>query len=321
MTKTSVITSGRLLRVASWNVPHGGYSSHRAGGNQDRRRIAVDVLREYEPHIVLFQEMTHGALDGCADVHGLAAALGVFQGFLSPAPPESPNPTAVFVDLDMFEVRAHYTHATNGWLPITNPVVRLRGEPRTKPISLASVHLCAYDPATREREARRLVTIADGGRSVLLGGDFNSYPHRTQEEQVPLPDWSAVPNANLFHHRTVRGPDGHPVSDTRPDQILAGPTPGANPVYVELGHYAGTDLLQPHGFKATANLWHDTTPWRQARIDRLYATPDITDALVAFEVVDNEDVAVTSDHALLLATFDLDILRETLTPTTTAAAA
>ncbi|MFI0721903.1 hypothetical protein [Streptomyces sp. NPDC021224] len=90
MTTTSVITSDRLLRVASWNVPHGGYSSHRTGGNQDRRRIALDILREYEPHIVLFQEMTHGALDGCTDVHELVAALGVFQGFLRPAPPLTP---------------------------------------------------------------------------------------------------------------------------------------------------------------------------------------------------------------------------------------
>jgi endonuclease/exonuclease/phosphatase family metal-dependent hydrolase len=317
---TDVIANDRLLRVASWNVQHGGHSSHRAGGNQDRRHLAVDILRGYKPHILLFQEMTHGALDGCADVHELATALGLFQGFISPAPPESPNPTAVFIDLEMFEVRACYTHASNGWLPITNPVVRLRGEPQTSPISLASVHLCAYDPATREREARRLITIADGGRSVLFGGDFNSYPHRAEEEQVPLPDWSVVPNANLFHHRTVLSPGGQPVSDTRPDQILAGPVPGGHAVFVELGHYAGTQLLQPDGFKATANLW-SRKPWRQSRLDRFYATQDVADALVSVEVIDGEDVAAVSDHALVLASFDLDILRETLTPTASASAA
>ncbi|NUR25382.1 MAG: endonuclease/exonuclease/phosphatase family protein, partial [Catenulispora sp.] len=294
---------------------------HRAGANQDRRHLAMDILRSYNPHVVLRQEMTHSALDGAADLHEEAASLGPHQGFLSPATPESPNPTAVFVDLTMFEVRASYTHATNGWLPITNPVVRLRGEPGTKPLSLASIHLCAYDPATREREARRLVTIADAGRAVLLGGDFNSYPHRTTEEVVPLPDWSLHRDANLFHHRTVRGPDGRAVSDTLPDQILAGRTPGAGPVFVELGHHAATDLLQKDGFAATANLWRTDDPNRRSRIDRLYATEGVADALVSFEVIATEGVAAVSDHALLLATFDRRLLRAALTPPSARAAA
>lgn len=309
------------LRVACWNVEHNGHASHRAGAPQDRRHLALDVLRSYRPHIVLRQEMTHAALDGAADLHEEAAALGPHQGFLSPATPESPNPTAVFVDLSVFEVRASYTHATNGWLPIINPVVRLRGEPQTKSLSLASTHLCAYDPATREREARRLVTIADAGRAVLLGGDFNSYPHRVEEETVPLPDWSTVRSANLFHHRTVRDADGRPVSDTRPDQILAGRTPGAGPVFVELGHHAATDLLQEDGFAATANLWRTDDPGRRSRIDRLYATEGVADALVSFEVIATEDVAAVSDHALILAAFDRDLLRDALTPTSAPAAA
>jgi hypothetical protein len=226
----------------------------------------------------------------------------------------------VFVDTTVFDVCANYTHATNGWLPITNPVVRLRGEPHTKPLSLASFHLCAYDPATREREARRLVTIAAAGRQALIGGDCNSYPHRTDEEVVPLPDWSTVTDPNHFHHRTVLGPDGSAVSDTRPDRILAGRTPGADPVFVELGHHAATDLLQEDGFAATASLWR-SDQGRRSRIDRLYATAGVADALVSFEVVASEDVASASDHALLVASFDRDLLRDALTPTSAPAAA
>jgi len=311
---------GGLVRVACWKVNHNGYSGHRAGANGDRRHLAMDILRGYAPHIVLRQEMTHAALDGAADLYEEAAALGLSQGFLSPATAESTNPTAVFIDLTMFEARANHIHATNGWLPITNPVVRLRGEPATKPLSLASVHLCAYDPATREREARRLVTIAGGGREVLLGGDFNSYPHRTAEEAVPLPVWSTITDATFFHHRTVRGPDGRLVSDTRPDEILAGSTPGAGPVFVELGHHAATDLLQQDGFKATASQWrNDQGP--RSRTDRLYATQGVADALVSFEAIDNEDVSAVTDHALLLLAFDRELLRDALTPTSLHAAA
>ncbi|WP_223187712.1 endonuclease/exonuclease/phosphatase family protein [Streptomyces sp. CBMA29] len=309
-----------LVRVACWNVEHNGHAGHRAGANQDRRHLAMDILRSYRPYIMLRQELTHAALDGAADLYEEAAAIGPLQCFLSPATPESPNPTAVFVDTSMFEVLASYTHVSNGWHPITNPVVRLRGEPGTKPLSLASFHLCSYDPATREREARRLVTIAAGGREVLIGGDCNSYPHRTDEEVVPLPDWSAVTDPNHFHHRTILGPDGAAVSDTRPDKILAGRTPGANPVYVELGHHSATDLLEEDGFAATASLWR-SDQGRRSRIDRLYATARVADALVSFEVVANEDVAAVSDHALLVASFDRDLLRDALTPTSVPAAA
>jgi endonuclease/exonuclease/phosphatase family metal-dependent hydrolase len=308
-----------LVRVACWNVEHNGHASHRAGANQDRRHLAIDTLRSYRPHIILRQEMTHAALDGAADLYEEAAAIGPLQCFLSPATPESPNPTAVFVDTSMFEVRASYTHVTNGWHPITNPVVRLRGETHTKPLSLASFHLCSYDSATREREARRLTTIAAAGREVLIGGDCNSYPHRTDEEVVPLPDWFTVTDATHFHHRTVLGPDGSAVSDTLPDQILAGRTPGGDAVYVELGHHAATDLLQADGFAATASLWR-SDQGRPSRIDRIYATAGVADALVSFEVIANEDVAVASDHALLVATFDLALLRDALTPTSAPAA-
>lgn len=42
-----------LVRVASWNVQHNGYAGHRAGANQDRRHLVMDILRSYRPHVVL----------------------------------------------------------------------------------------------------------------------------------------------------------------------------------------------------------------------------------------------------------------------------
>jgi hypothetical protein len=131
---------------------------------------------------------------------------------------------------------------------------------------------------------------------------------------VPLPDWSTVTDANHFHHRTIRDPNGVAVSDTLPDEILAGRTPGAQAVFIELGHHAATELLQPDGFKATANLWRNDDPNRRSRIDRLYATQGVADAMVSFEVMTTEDVAAVSNHALLLVSFDRDLLIDVLTP-------
>ncbi|MFJ4623674.1 hypothetical protein [Streptomyces sp. NPDC088812] len=51
------------------------------------------------------------------------------------------------------------------------------------------------------------------------------------------------------------------------------------------------------------------------RIDRMYCTPDLAPALPAFDVLATDDVREGSDHALLLATLDLAVLRQVLTPT------
>ncbi|MFD4113220.1 endonuclease/exonuclease/phosphatase family protein [Streptomyces niveus] len=288
-----------VVTVAVWNVEHNG---HDKNGADHRRHRAYDVLAEYRPDLVFRQELTHAHLDGSRALYEEANSLGLWP-FMAPGTPESPNPTGVFLSVDLFQVDAYYTHATGGWHPICNPLVRLKdpeGRPSEKALSLASVHLCSYDPATRAREAKRLVTLGTPGRTALFGGDMNSYPHRTDEESVPLPDWSdpLLSDAAHFEHRTVER-DGIRVSDTVPDQILA----GGRQVFVEAGHYAATHLAQPRALEATANLWRKDQG-RRRRIDHLYFSPALAPALLSLEVMADEDVAEVSDHALLIARFD-----------------
>jgi endonuclease/exonuclease/phosphatase family metal-dependent hydrolase len=299
----------RTLRVVCWNVEHGGFAGH-LGGDSGRRRRAHEILRGYAPHIVLRQEMTHGHADGARLLHQEAAALGL-TGLIAPATPESPNPTAVMYDPAVFALAAEYQHVTAGWYPICNPVVVLRGDQlATRPLSLASVHLCAHSPTIRATEARRLaVALGTHGRTAILGGDFNSYPHRTAYETVPLPDWTTIPDPVHYQVRTVTTSTGTRTSDTQPDEILCGTTPNGRRVFTDLAHTAAA-LGQPGALAATANL-HRTDQGVRSRIDRMYATPDLAPALRSLRVDDT--VTDASDHALLIAEFDFAAFRNALT--------
>ncbi|WP_234373980.1 endonuclease/exonuclease/phosphatase family protein [Streptomyces scabiei] len=164
------------------------------------------------------------------------------------------------------------------------------------------------DPDLRATEARRLTTLADSGRSALVGMDANSYPHRRDLESVALPDWDKVEDHVHYQHRTIER-DGRRVSDIRPDEILS----GGNPVFTDLGLHAGTALGQPGALAATASLKR-TDQGSAQRIDRMYCTPDLAPALLAFDVLTTDEVREVSDHALLVARFDLNVLRQVLTP-------
>ncbi|MEY9840529.1 endonuclease/exonuclease/phosphatase family protein [Streptacidiphilus sp. EB103A] len=293
---------GDTVTVACWNVEHNG---HDHGGEDHRRHHAYDVLAAYQPSIVLRQELTHAHRDGQAHLFQEANRLGLLA-FLAPGTPESDNPTGVFIDPQLFEPLAHFQHVTGTWHPICNPVVRLRGAVR--PLSLASFHLCSHDPATRSSEAKRLTVLGAPGRSAILGGDTNSYPHRLADESVPLPQWDQVTDASHYEHRTVER-EGRRVSDTQPDEILA----GGKHVFVDTGHYAATTLAQPHALAATASL-HRTDQGGPQRIDRLYCTPDLAPALLSVEAMADAAVREASDHALIIARFSLFGLRRALSP-------
>ncbi|MFD9771688.1 endonuclease/exonuclease/phosphatase family protein [[Kitasatospora] papulosa] len=294
-----------VLRVVCWNIEHNGCG--RSGGD-DHRDLARDILAALKPHIVLRQELT-GAWDrGKADLYAEANRLGGLTPFM-PAPREgrSNNPVGVMVDPTLFYIDGYIEHDLP-WKPICSPRVRLKG--CTKPIDVAAAHLCHFDPDLRATEARRLTTLADNGRSALVGMDANSYPHRAELESVALPDWDAVLDRVHYQHRTIER-DGRRVSDTRPDEILAG---GPRPVFTDVGLHAGTSLDQPGALAATASLKR-TDQGPAQRIDRLYCTPDLAPALLGFDVLAGEEVREVSDHALLLATFDLAALRQVLAPT------
>lgn len=120
-------------------------------------------------------------------------------------------------------------------------------------------------------------------------------------------------DCNSYPHRTIRTAAGR-VSDRIPDEVLASTKSGGGRIFVELGHHAATELGQPGALKATASLWRKDQGHR-SRIDRMYCTPDLVPALRSLEVFADDAVAEASDHALLVARFDLRILRRILTST------
>jgi hypothetical protein len=303
--------SDDTFRVISWNIEHNGTDRT---GERHRWYTAMDVLTRLKPHIVLRQELTGAAHAGGRALWAEARRLGgdgpAFIPYLAPATAESPNPTGVYLDPSLCEPTEYFEHVTGMWHPICNPVIRLKGAPLK--LSLASFHLCSYDGDARAREARRLTTLGKPGMAALIGGDCNSYAHRDGSELQPLPDWSQITDRSHLQHRTIDCGD-HRVCDVRPDEILAGERDGGPPVFKELGHYAAAELGQDkdQALAPTASLWrHDQGPAQ--RIDRLYATPQIADALVRLDVDGGDEVREASDHALVMATFSLHRLRQAL---------
>lgn len=303
---------GDAFRVVAWNIEHNGIQRD---GSDERWHVAMDVLAALQPHVLLRQELTRADMYGGRAVWAEAARLGGHVSFLASATPESANPTGVYVDPDLCEPTEYYEHTTGMWHPVCNPVVRIKGAPAK--LSLASFHLCSFDPDRRVNEARRLTTLGKPGMAAIIGGDCNSYPH-TESEAADLPDWGEVEDRSHFEHRTIDS-NGVRVSDTRPDRILSGTHHGRPPVFVELGQYAATRLHTPGALAPTSSLWRkDQGPMR--RIDRIYATPQVAEALTDLEVIVNDDVREASDHCPVLATFSLSRLRRALSPAATTAA-
>lgn len=293
-----------VVTVVVWNVEHNGFDPD---GSDKRRHRAYEVMARLKPHIVLRQEETNAWHNHGRIRHQEAQRLGL-TSHLSPVSPDSRTPSAVLHDPALFTLVEEITWSTTIGKPMTIPVVRMKGTSRV--LSLASVHLCAWSAQLRAIEASRLTTLGEPGKSALIGGDWNSYPHRTAVEKWPLPNWSdpALTDAAHFQHRTVER-NGNRVSDTVPDEILA----GGKAVFTELGHHAGAVRQQPGALEPTASLWRtDQGPRR--RIDRLYCTPDLADALISYEVLADADIAAVSDHALVLARFDRAALKQSLTP-------
>ncbi|WP_409473499.1 endonuclease/exonuclease/phosphatase family protein [Streptomyces sp. HC307] len=300
------------FRVVSWNLEHNGISN---SGDDAKWHLAMDVLVELQPHVLLRQEITRGDMFGGRAIWAEAARLGgngpAHTAFLATATPESANPTGVYTDPSLCTPVQYFEHVTSMWHPICNPVVRLKGAPST--LSLASFHLCSFDPAQRASEAKRLAMLGQPNMAAIIGGDCNSYPHRSDDETAALPDWDKIADRSHFEARTIeRG--GERVSDTRPDEILAGEHDGRPPVFKDLGHHAATVLGQPDALAPTASLWRtDQGPMR--RIDRIYATPQVAEALTGLEVIVTDDVREVSDHAPVVATFSLAKLRRALSGT------
>lgn len=298
---------GDAFRVVSWNVERNGAGRD---GSDERWHLAMDVLSALRPHVLLRQELKRADMHGGRALWAEAARLGGHTPFLAEAGWESANPTGVYIDRDLCQPVEFHQYTAGMWHPVCNPVVRIKGAPGK--LSLASFHLSFFCPDQRASEARRLTTLGGPGKAAIIGGDCNSYPHRSDDEKAPLPVWSKIDDRAHFEHRTFER-NGERVSDTRPDEILAGERDRRPPVFKELGHYAATVLDQPEALAPTSSLWReDQGPMR--RIDRIYATPQVAQALTRLEVIVNDDVREASDHCPVIATFSLSRLRRVLAP-------
>jgi endonuclease/exonuclease/phosphatase family metal-dependent hydrolase len=294
------------VRVLSWNLEHNGVDP--SSGDDARWRSAMETVAAVRPHVVLRQELTGAASLGGRRKWAEAAALGGFHAFVASATPESPNACGVYVDPTLFTPVACYEHSTGWWHPACNPVVRLNGTNTS--LSLASAHLCSHDPDQRLHEARRLLTLGKPGMATMIGMDANSYTHNPVEAAT-LPNWAHVEDRVHQQCRTVTDANGNRVSDTRPDELLSRSHDGRPPVFVDAARHAAEVLGQQKALTPTASLWRTDQGSRQ-RIDRVYVTPQLCDALISVETLDTEQVRGASDHAPVVVRFDLVALRQTL---------
>jgi exonuclease III len=143
-----------------------------------------------------------------------------------------------------------------------------------------------------------------GGTAVLpciSGGDANSYPHADVDGAPVLPVLEEIQDRPHRLHRSYIGPDGRRLMDTRPDEALR--TAGLEDV-ARYRALAG-DL------KAVARtVDRCDTHGPDARIDRVYVTPELLPAVREVDVI--EVPLDLSDHHIVRVQFDADVLADVL---------
>ncbi|MFF4767392.1 endonuclease/exonuclease/phosphatase family protein [Streptomyces sp. NPDC001255] len=292
-----------LIKVAICNFQDNG------AGNRALWQGMHERLKSLGLHLLLRQEMwgaeeNAGALATAAErVLGLTGIIG--EGCC----------TALYYSPDLFTPVENYTPITGPmWvLPPTVRGLRLRGTtPSAVPLLVSSFHLNYSSPATRLPEAERLTQWADRwDRSAnragtvhwpaLIGGDTNSYPTPGTPGDPALPVLDQIADEPHRAHRSYLGPDGVRRMDDRPDATLR--TAGLHDVARHLATTRGdTAALAP-------TMDACSTHGPDARVDRLYASPELLPALRTVEVIDMHDL---SDHHTVVATFDQKTLTHIL---------
>ncbi|WP_405796245.1 endonuclease/exonuclease/phosphatase family protein [Streptomyces sp. NBC_01506] len=294
---------GRRVTILSWNYERNG------AGDASQRLRAHKLLASLNPDLVARQEMWGAEADGSEIMYQLEDVLGL-RGWLGPR-----SSTAVFADPRVFQALREWPSTGPMWvLPPT--ALTLRFTPAgtsSMPMAFASYHLNYASAANRLAEAEWLSvwadkkwTTPDGGTvrlPALLAGDNNSYPAPVDGD-VPLPELTAI--ADLPHrlHRSVVGPGGRRVMDTRPDDTLR--TAGLEDVarHWSTARGAGGKAALARTVNACATHGPD------ARIDRIYATADLLGTIVGVDVI--EVAEEISDHHIVRLTLDADALSDVL---------
>ncbi|MFI0742773.1 endonuclease/exonuclease/phosphatase family protein [Streptomyces sp. NPDC021100] len=284
------------IDVAVWNVKGG-----------ERRDLALDLLAERQPDVVLLQETTHGGDQGGRLLHAAEKRLKL-RGFLSRPPfgVSTDIATAVYLRPGLFHVAEQGSGGTPWWSPPCHVQAQL-GD-CSVPLHFVAFHMCGFDADRRLGEAGWLTTLAHPGMATIAAGDTNSYPRRC--EPVALPDWEKVTDRAYMVQRTYLDAHGGRRSDTRPDSALI------DAGYVDLARHAADHLgLEGEGALAATAGFHLHDQGGPQRTDRGYAAGGVAAALEHVEVADTEDTRAASDHALLIFRFHRARLERVLAQT------
>jgi endonuclease/exonuclease/phosphatase family metal-dependent hydrolase len=284
---TAVTLRDGEFRVASCNLNFAGVRN----GDDSRWQASITTLRNWDPDVVLLQEMAApgGAIAGPhAHLWRTANELGMTP-LLGPPGPLSVtgNHPAILVKtsagLTILDAGPPLWGSGGGPLPSwCYGLLHVPGVPH--PVGVYSVHLPARSAQEQRSQAERLASvIAQKGEIAIAGGDWNSFP-RTGASLRDLEDMPPHLRPPRMHTRP--GPGG--VTELEPsydvDDILTGTG------LADAAASLPPDHRDPPGLTATSI--HDN-----GRIDRFYLTPGLPGAAERYI---QAETCGSDHHALLL---------------------
>ncbi|MFI1013041.1 endonuclease/exonuclease/phosphatase family protein [Streptomyces sp. NPDC020965] len=291
------------VTVVCWNLERNGKN------DRDLRHRAHERLARHSPHLVLRQEMWGADEDGSAVLYELEHVLGM-RGWLGPQ-----SCTAIFADQRVFRTVREWPRTGPMWVlpPTALTMHYLPAGKDALPLAVASFHLNYASGTNRLAETEWLTTWADkqwtaqNGETVrvpaLIGGDTNGYPEPGVKGDPALPVLENIQDEPHRAHRSYLGPDGTRHMDTRPDNVLH--TAGLRDVARYWAtHHDGT----PAAVAPTVDAYETHGP--DARVDRVYATPELLPAVTDVDVC--EVPLEVSDHHIVRLTLDGDHLADIL---------
>ncbi|MCM2431030.1 endonuclease/exonuclease/phosphatase family protein [Streptomyces sp. RKAG337] len=290
------------LTVLSCNFENNG------GGKPEKRLAMNERMRALSPDLVFRQEVWDSDANGSTIGYETEDFLGL-RGWLGPR-----SCTSVLANPDVFTPVREWPQTGPMWvLPPTALTARFApAGAAALPLVLVSYHLNYGSTTLRQSEAEWLTTwndrqwtTSDDQRvrlPALMGGDNNSYPEPGVVGDPPLPKLTGIRDQPHRVHRSFVGPAGTRVMDTRPDEILR--SAGMEDV---ARHFASG----PKGTRAAVAATVDQceTHGPDARIDRIYASATLLDAVVDVDVIDMQGL---SDHHTVRLRLDPVVLAELL---------
>ncbi|MFW6724987.1 endonuclease/exonuclease/phosphatase family protein [Streptomyces sp. MAR4 CNY-716] len=298
----------RILTLVNWNFENNGKK------DAQRRFAGHQMLRDLDPDVVLRREMWDAADDGQQVMYAMEGILGL-RGWLG-----EKSCTAIFARSELFAPVRVWSPGPIWVLPPTALTVQFIPAGTTAmPMVLVSYHLNYASATNRLAEVEWLSTWADkkqpgpGGQDMVLpvlkGGDGNSFPVAGTPGDPALPELESIRDLPHRLHRSYVGPDGTRRMDDRPDEALR--TAGL----IDVARYRA-QMGETAAVARTVNA--SPTHGPDARIDRIYATPQLLPAVTGVDVI--EVPLDISDHHIVRVQLDADVLADILNQPYAAAA-